>query len=157
VPVRPDFPRHPAELIALRGVREALAELLAVQVNIVTHVLFLFVALLVFRLLFRRTWIAVAVHWLLYVLVYGSGFGYLGIAISITGWHLLFFRFGWLAIVVGTMVADVLLGFPLTVDPSSWHAYASTIAVAVAVGLALYGFKIALGSRPAFRDLLDAA
>ena len=48
VPSRPDFPQHPAELLVLRGFREAVAELLAIQVNIVNHVLFLFVALLLF-------------------------------------------------------------------------------------------------------------
>ena len=156
VPPRPDFPQHPAALLALRGTREALAELLAIQVNIVTHVLFLFLALLLFRLLFRKTWIAVAVHWLLYVLVYGSGFGYLGIAATITGWHLLFFRFGWLAILVGTMIADLLGGFPLTTDFSSWHAYASVIAIGFTLAVTCYGFKVALGGRPAFRDVLDA-
>ncbi len=156
VPGRPDFPQHPAELLALRGTTEAVAELLAILVNIATHVMFLFVALLVFRLILRRTWAAVALHATLYVALYGSGFGYAGIAFFITGWHFLFFRFGWLSILVGTLIADVLVGFPLTSDPSSWYAYATTIAASLVLALTLYGFKVSLAGRPAFRDVLDA-
>jgi serine/threonine-protein kinase len=157
VPPRPDFPYHPAELLALRGVRESVAELLAIQINIATHVLFLFIALLVLRVLFRRTWIAVVVHWFLYVFVYGSGFGYVPIAIIITGWYLVFFRFGWVSIFVATLVGDALGGFPLTANPSDWHAYVSFLVVGFCLALALYGFRVSLGNRPVFRDLLAEA
>jgi serine/threonine-protein kinase len=154
VPPRPDFPQHPAELLALRGVRESVAELLAIQINIATHVLFLFIALLLLRVLFRRTWIAVVVHWLLYVFVYGSGFGYVPIALIITAWYVVFFRFGWVSIFVATLLADALGGFPLTADPSAWHAHASFLLVGFCLSLALYGFKTSLGKRPVFQDLL---
>jgi hypothetical protein len=156
VPSRPDYPQHPAELLVLRGVREAIAELLAIQVNIATHVMFLFVALLLFRLIFRKTWVAVIVHWIGYVMVYGSGFGYIGMAVVITGWHLLFFRFGFLSILVGTLIVDLLCGFPLTTNLSAWSSYSSLLAVACCLALALYGFKVSLAGRPVFRDLLEA-
>ena len=71
IPPRPDLPFHPATLLALRGVRESLAELIQIHINITTHILYLFVALLLLRLLFRRTWAAVIIHWSLYVFVYG--------------------------------------------------------------------------------------
>ncbi len=157
VPPRPDFPHHPVELLALRGVRESVAELLAVQINIATHVLFLFIALLLLRVVFRRTAVAVALHWLLYVFVYGSAFGYVPIALIISSWYLVFFRFGWVSIFVATMVGDVLGGFPLTADPSAWHAHASFLVVGFSLALALYGFRISLGKRPLFRDLLGDA
>lgn len=64
-PPRPDLPRHPAELTALLGVNASLSELFAVQVNTLTFVLFMIVGLLLLRLLFRKTWLAVAVHWVL--------------------------------------------------------------------------------------------
>ncbi len=129
VPPRPDLPRHPAEFLALRGVRESVAELIAIQINIATHILFLFIALLLLRMIFRKNSIAVALHWILYVLVYGSGFGYFAIAVAITAWHVVFFRFGWVPIFVSTMVMDTLGGFPLTRDSSSWHAYASFLVI----------------------------
>jgi serine/threonine-protein kinase len=154
VPSRPDLPRHPATLLALRGIRESLAELLAVQVNITTHVLFLFVAFLLLRFLLRRTWLAIAVHWAGYVLVYSSAFGLAPIASWITLWHFFFFRFGWVTILVGTFTTDLLLGYPLTSDLSAWYAYVTFLAAGACLGLAGYGFRVSLGRRPAFRDLL---
>jgi serine/threonine-protein kinase len=153
-PSSPDLPAHPATLLALRGIREALAELLAVQVNITTHVLFLLVALLLLRFLLRRTWLAIAAHWAGYVLVYSSAFGFAPIAFWITLWHFFFFRYGWVTILVGTFIADLLIGFPLTSDLSAWHAHATILAAAACLGLAGYGFRVSLGRRPAFRDLL---
>jgi len=153
-PPRPDLPRHPAELLALRGVRESVAELIAVQINIATHVLFLFIALLLLRLIFRKTWLAVGIHGILYVFVYGSGFGYLPTAIGITAWHIVFFRFGWVSTFVATLTTDALGGFPLTADPFAWHAHASFLLIGFFLALAIYGFKTSLGKRPVFRDLL---
>ncbi len=154
VPLRPDLPHHPATLLALSGVREGVAEMLAVVVNITTHVLFLFVALLLLRFLLRRTWLAVAAHWVGYVLVYASAFGLLPIACWITLWHILFFRYGWVTILVGTFTADLLLGFPLTSDLSAWHAHTTFLAAGACLALAGYGFRVSLGRRPAFSDLL---
>jgi serine/threonine-protein kinase len=154
VPLRPDLPRHPATLLALGGIRDSLAELLSVLVNITTHVLFLFVALLLLRFLLRRTWLAIAAHWVGYVLVYSGSFGVLPIASWITLWHFLFFRYGWVTILVGTFMTDLLLGFPLTSDFSAWHAHATVLAAGTCLALAGYGFRVSLGRRPAFRDLL---
>jgi hypothetical protein len=157
VPGRPDIPPHPAELLALRGVKASLAELFAVQVNIATHVLFLFVALLALRFLCRRTWLAVAVHGTLYTLVYAfSGFG-APILLWISVWYVIFFRFGWVSILVGTLTGDLLNGYPLTTDLSAWYAHGTILVVLVCLGLAVYGFKVSLGGRPAFGDLLAEA
>jgi hypothetical protein len=154
LPSRPDVPRHPATLLALGGVRESAAEVVAVLVNVTTHVLFLLVALLLLRFLLRRTGLAIAVHWVGYVLVYSSAFGLLPIASWITLWHVLFFRYGWVVILVGSFTADLLLGYPLTSDLGAWYAYATVLAVGVCLALAGYGFKVSLGGRPAFKDLL---
>jgi serine/threonine-protein kinase len=154
---RPDLPLHPAELLALRGMRESIAELLAIHINIATHVLFLFVALLLLRLVFRRTWLAVVIHATLYFLVYSSAYGqigYLPILVTIVTWHTLFFRFGWVSIYVFTMVLDTFIGFPLTIDPSAWHAQASILVIGFSLALALYAFKVSLGGRRVFPDLL---
>jgi hypothetical protein len=154
VPPRPDLPHHPAEILALRGIRESVAELIAIQINIATHILFLFIALLLLRIVFRRNWIAVGLHWMIYVLVYGSAFGYAAIALNITLWHVIFNRFGWVPIFVATMSSDALGGFPLTTDPSSWQAYASFLVSGFLLALSIYAFKTSLGERAAFKDLL---
>jgi eukaryotic-like serine/threonine-protein kinase len=154
VPSRPDLPPHPATLLALGGVREAVAEMLAVVVNLTTHILFLFVALLLLRFLLRRTWLAIAAHWLGYVLVYSASFGSLPIVTWITLWHLFFFRLGLVAVLTATVTTDLLGSFPLTSDFSAWHAYVTFLAAGACLALAGYGFRVSLGTRPAFRDLL---
>jgi hypothetical protein len=151
---RPDVPAHPAMLLALRGVPESVAELLAVLVNITTHVLFLFVALLLLRFVLRRTWLAIAVHWSAYVLVYGPSFGWLPIAAWITTWHFLFFRYGWLPILVGTFMTDLLHGYPLTKDLAAWNAHPTILVGGVTLALLVYAFRTSLGGRPAVADLL---
>ena len=153
-PPRPDIPSHPAELIALRGVRESVSELFAVQVNIATHHLFVFIALLLLRLIFRRTWIAIAIHGTLYVFVYGSGFGFVTIAIYIAVWYLIMFRFGWVSIFVGALIGSLLNGYPLSSDLSAWYAHAPILIVSFCLALTIYAFKVALAGRPVFRDLL---
>ncbi len=156
VPPRPDLPSHPAELIALRGVSEALAELFSVVVNISTHILFLFIALLLLRLLLRKTWLAVGIHWMLYSLVYASAFpmGFLTIPIFMAAWYYFFFRFGWVTILVTTLTADLLTGHPLTTDLSTWHAHATILIAAFCLALTFYGFKVSLAGRPVFKNLL---
>lgn len=155
VPIRPDLPVHPAELIALRGVKESLGELFLVQVNISTNILYLILALVLLKLICRRTWLAVGIHAILYVFVYASiGFGMVGIALWIGFWYLIFFRFGWVSILVGTFTQDLLSGYPLTIDLSAWYAHASILVAVVCLALTLYGFKVSLAGRPAFKDLL---
>ncbi len=154
VPSRPDLPAHPAELLALRGVRESVAELIQVQVNIAILVLYLLVALLLLRLIFRKTWIAVAIWWSLYVFVFAPGYGFLAMAIAAAAWHIVFFRFGLLPILVGTVCTDLLVGFPLTTNLSAWYAHATMLISVFCLALTIYGFKVSLAGRPAFKDLL---
>jgi serine/threonine-protein kinase len=156
IPPRPDLPRHPAEFIALRGMSESLSEFFAIVVNISTHILFLFIALLLLRLLLRKTWLAVGIHWMLYSLVYASAFpmGYLTIPMFIALWYFFFFRFGWVTILATTLTADLLEGYPLTTDLSAWYAYATILIIVFCLALTIYGFKVSLAGRPVLRNLL---
>jgi hypothetical protein len=148
---RPDLPNNVAELWALRGPREAVAAVLSVQVNIATHVLFLLMALLLFRFLSRRTWIAASLHWSLYVLLFSS-FGLAGVAVWITLWLAVLFRFGLLAALVGTFTTALLAEFPLTTNAGAWQAYATWAPFSVCAALTLFGFTVSLGQQSAFRD-----
>jgi serine/threonine-protein kinase len=154
-PPRPDRPTFVGELVALGSPSEALAELLAIQVNALTHILLLIGGLLLLRFVLRRTWLALAFHGTLYVLVYASGFprGYLTLAIWICAWYLMFFRFGWTSLVIGTATVQLLTGYPLTINLSAWYAYATVLVVGFCLALTLYGFKVSLGGRPPFQDL----
>ena len=86
--------------------------------------------------------------------VYGPAFGYPYIAIAATAWQVVFFRFGWLSILVSTVCADSLQGFPLTTDLSAWYAHATILLSVFCLALAIYGFKVSLAGRPVFKDLL---
>ena len=98
-----------------------------------------------------------SIHGALYVFIYASGFGLTGITLWICLWYVVFFRFGWISILVGTFTNDLLNGFPLTTDPTVWYAHAPILAVLVCMSLALYGFKVSLAGRPLFKDLLPEA
>lgn len=155
-PLRPDLPRHPAELLALRGVSESVSELFVVQVNLLTHLLFIVGGLLLLRFVFRKTWLAVAIHGTLYVAVYASAWplGLLTMPLWIGLWYFFFFRFGWVSVLVASLTADLLGGYPLTTHLSAWYAHAPILVVGVCLALALYGFRVSLAGRPAFKDLL---
>jgi hypothetical protein len=44
----------------------------------------------------------------------------------------------------------VLLSFPMTFSTSSWYFGVGFAAILVVLGLALYAFRLSLGSRPLF-------
>ena len=153
---RPDLPVQASELLALQSVSAALSQLFALVGNAMNTNLFIIVGFLLLRYLLRRTLAAVVVAVALMTLVWASGYylGWLYISLWAVLWFFLSFRFGWLTAIVFIFVGDVLQSYPLTVELSAWYAYPTFVA-AVAVGtLTLYAFKISLGGRPAFGDLL---
>jgi hypothetical protein len=56
-------------------------------------------------------------------------------------------RFGVLAAVALSYVHNVVLGFPLTTNPSTWFAPAAMLAIGSVVALAIYAFQLALAGR----------
>jgi len=104
--------------------------------------------------LMRRFWLALAVAGLVFALINLSGeniavevpmvlaVGALTILVAA--------RYGLVALVVYQLTWDVLLAFPLTLDFSRWYAGRGMIAAAVFLGLAVYGFRVSLGGKPAF-------
>jgi len=72
----------------------------------------------------------------------------------ITSWHVVFFRFVWLPILASTVCADSLTGFPLTTNLSAWYAHATILVSLFCLALTIYGFKVSLAGRAAFKDLL---
>lgn len=156
VPPRPDFPL-PSELPPLRGFAEAFSQFFVVVANNLTTSLYIFAALVLLRFVLRKTWLAAGVWWVLGFVLYGVGFGMgwlLANGVWWTLWVVSFFRFGWLATVVAMCLQDVLLQYPVTMDLSAWYAYATFLALGVALALAVYGFKVSLAGQPAFGDIL---
>jgi hypothetical protein len=112
---------------------------------------------LVLRLLLRRTWIAVVLFSALAMLLFNPGTGHpapyvIGILISILLFWFVLFRFGLLAIILGSTVCDLLLQLPLTFNLTAWYGYVTLLTLFVTVGVAFWGFWTALAGRPLFRD-----
>ncbi len=148
------------QLDMLSGLRESLATLFLIPVNSLKSTLFFVVVLFLLRLLLRRTWLAIAAYMALMVTVYNLGSSpivlvshafYLGL------WVFVLFRFGWISAMVSMLVADLLLHFPLTFDFAAWTSSSAFPAILVIAALTIYGFKVSLAGRPAFKDLLADA
>lgn len=61
-------------------------------------------------------------------------------------------RHGFLSAVMSSAVWFLLLGIPMTFQVSSWTFGGAVVALALVLGLAIYGLRIALAGRPLFRD-----
>jgi serine/threonine-protein kinase len=142
---------------SLRGLRQAIAAVAGIHVEELVAVLLGILMLLVMRLLLRRTWIALGVVIALTLALFNPGSGHpapwlIGLLVLATVHWLVLFRFGLLPVVLGTTVGKVLLVLPLTYDLTAWYGYVTVVVLCVTVGVAVWGFWIALAGRPLFRD-----
>ena len=122
--------------------------------------LYFFLVLFVLRLLTRRSWLAGGAFVILATTVYGSTYGPIGMAAVAVWWGLwvfFLFRFGWVTFIVTLVVSDMLKTFPLTMDPTSWYSHLTLLSLLFVGGLTLWSFKVSLGGRPAFGDILADA
>jgi hypothetical protein len=68
----------------------------------------------------------------------------------ITGFVVVFTRFGVLAFAALAFVYELLTTSPITLDTSAWYFGASLTYLLVVAGLAAYGCVVSLGGRPLF-------
>ena len=152
-------------LEALRGGPHLVAATAAILGNSVLNVVMPFVILLVvFRLLLRRTWIAVAALLLvLTALLWPLGASYLPFLLTLPLVLFLFvfvlFRFGVLTWATTMFVSFLQTELPATSSPSDWYFTSTVLVVVVVAGLGVYGARTALAGRALFRDelLTDSA
>jgi len=112
---------------------------------------------LVLKLITRRTWIAVTLMSALSLVMFSPGTGepiaYLATMVVAFGLFLLvLFRFGFLPVMLGFSVSDLVRVMPLTFDPSAWYAQASLFPILLLLGLAIYGLRTSLAGQTLFRD-----
>ena len=62
------------------------------------------------------------------------------------------FRFGFLPVMLGFTVADLVRAMPLTFDLSAWYAQASLFPLLLLLGLAVYGMRVSIAGQPLFHD-----
>jgi hypothetical protein len=161
-PVRPDqVAGPPLEMLVLSGPRSTIGLFFSLLANSLVVPMAMAVLLLLCRMLLHRTWLAgvalvVAVTLsghsasgsLLLELAFGAIFGVLLLV--------LLFRFGFLALVAGTLSTNLLTVYPMTFDTAAWYAGNTLLAVVVLGGLAIVAFRVALAGHSALGDRADA-
>jgi len=121
---------------------------------------FLFFLLLLYIVL-RRQWLAIGAMFLIVLLIEWSAFASAGprfywiistlIALTIVT---VVARFGVLATMAAQLFFFLSIMYPLTTDFSAWYAPSMVFALALAVGIAVYGFYISLGGQSPFGNRL---
>ena len=118
--------------------------------------------LLLVRVLLRRQWLVAAVWvagWVGFRFMrFASNFDSDVLKITTTVFWLLLFtilvfimlRLGFFALVVAVFVLDAMVGSFLTTDFSAWYGQSSLLVVILIGALAIWGFRLSLGSRPLF-------
>jgi serine/threonine-protein kinase len=145
-----------------RGVHLVTALAMEHTEAVLMNSLFLVLILVILRLVLRRTWLAVTVFFLLAIGAYWPAYSSPAVHVIFTSLNvaiLLFvlFRHGFLAVVVANAVLFPLRTIPITYDVSSWTFGGTVMVLAIVVGLAIYGLRIALAGRPLFRDELSVS
>jgi eukaryotic-like serine/threonine-protein kinase len=142
------------QLVGLRGMRSSLAAVAGFVVVPLLLTLAYLMVLLLCRIVLRKHWVAIAAFLVLVTLVgLPSDVDVVPLLVWSALWSLLYvialFRFGFLPLVVGLVFRTMLLGFPMTTDPSAWYAGRTLLVIVVAGAVAAYGMRTALPSRPA--------
>jgi serine/threonine-protein kinase len=152
----------PWSWVSLLGLRQAVAAMAGVHCVSLFVIFFLPMMFLVLRLLLRKTWIAIVVTSAFAVVASVPGPGHpvpylVSAPIVMALFFFVLFRFGLLTLMLGYTVSDLLCQLPLTFDLTSWYGYVTVLTLFITVGIAAWGFRVALAGRPLFRDeILEA-
>lgn len=140
-------------LDTLLGGRRLFGLLCHMQVESLVTGLGTMMLVLLFYLGVRREWLAVAGVWLLlaFVRILGEDATSLGQSLSIALQAVLYMivlmRYGLLALIAAQFFTWYW-NYPLTADVSTWYAGSGQFAMAIAAGLAIYGFYTCLARQP---------
>ena len=162
LPLFGKLPPQPGSLDAgtLLGVRAALGFLLLCVLVFVLYSLLIFLFLFLLRLAIKKDWIAAII-----IVLVGAGTNtggdypistFLFSAVLWLSILLVLKRFGLLVLIVGLVVQNVLIVFPLTSHLSRWYATSGLTGAVIIAALAIYGFRAALAGQPIFStDVLE--
>jgi len=149
-------------VLALSSVRSMLAVFLTNQIVLSIFVGFGFLLfLLLLYIMLRRRWLAIAAMFLIVLAIEWSAFAaegprYYGIVSTMIALTVVTVvaRFGVLATMAAQLFFFLAIMYPMTTDFSAWYAPSMVFALALMVGLAVYGFYISLGGQPLLGDRL---
>jgi serine/threonine-protein kinase len=148
----PEFPRN-----MVAGPAELMSYMIVVLLAATAWVMLSLALIVLFRVLLRKSWVALAVFWVFSAIAVlgppGAGLPIIKVAagaVIATVTLILLFRVGLLAMLAAQFVVTLLLIAPLTLDFSRWYAGHGLAAAALAVAIAVYGFRVSLAGKPMF-------
>ncbi len=129
---------------------------MAISVQITLAFFFL---MFVFRVIFRKPWLAAIVFIAFWTFIRAQGEHHLlvGVPTFIAVYGIAAFvilRFGFVALAVGIFVADLLGSIPATTDFSSWYIGGPIFVLAVIAALAIWGCYTALAGQKLVKEQL---
>jgi hypothetical protein len=140
-------------LYLLSGARAFVAAVFSLMCTCLANTLLMPYLLFLFRVLFRKTWIAA----ILFIVITSVSFSTIGestvqisLVLAAVVHVFVIFRFGILAWMVEQLFYNLLCLFPITMDLSAWYSGIGLTGLAILLALALYAFYASLGSRPMF-------
>jgi len=116
--------------------------------------------LIVMRLLFKRGWLALAASLIVLTVLTDGGAALTGTLLDFVAYvtvigvsTFVLFRFGMLALAVGSFADTVATNMPMTLQLSLWWATPAALSLALLLGLAAFGFYAARTGQPLFGNL----
>jgi serine/threonine protein kinase len=156
LPLFGKLPPAPSVLVtdALNGVRYSLGALILYVLVYVLYGLVVFFLLFLLRLVVKKEWIAAVIVVFLGAATNTGGdypmYTFFASALIWISILLILKRFGFLAMVVGLVVQNVLIVFPVTSHLSRWYASEALTGILAIAAIAVYGFRTSLAGKPLF-------
>ena len=139
---------------SLLGIRQTLGSVFAYTWIFVLYSLGIFFLLFLVRLLVSKDWIAALVIVFLGAItnIGGDSFWmtFLASAVIWLSIYLVLRRFGLLALVVGLVVQNILVTFPMTTHLSRWYASGAIAGMMIIIAIAFFALHGALAGQPLF-------
>lgn len=159
VPLFGGLPPEPGtpSLATLLGFRPVLGQLFAYTWVFVLYALGIFFILFLLRFLVKKDWIAGLVIVFLGAISNTGGdyfwVTFLAAAVIWLSIYMVLRGFGVLALVVGLVVQNILVAFPMTSHLSRWYASGGVAGIVTIVAVACFALYCALAGQPLFRTL----
>ncbi|HXT77448.1 MAG TPA: serine/threonine-protein kinase [Candidatus Eisenbacteria bacterium] len=151
-------PAFPAQNF-LMGARESAGTLLATLVTSILGTLLFFFTLVILRVLVRNTWLAAALFVALYTLPKVLGSNHL--VVDLIVWATIYaiaavglVRFGLIVLGVSSLLANVLLNLPYSLDFSNWYASQTLFIAGIFVAIGAWGVYTSLAGKPLWKEEL---
>lgn len=141
----------------LMGMREAAGTWLSTLVISILGTLLFFFTLVLLRVLVRNTWLAAALFVAVFTIpkVLGSDHPVVDIVVWVTIYviaALAVVRFGLLVLGIASLMANVLLNLPYTLDFSYWYAAQCLFIALIFVAIGTWGVYTSLAGKPLWKE-----